>query len=377
MCRNYYGYVDFEINTNIDGAQIEFGLGGIHASRTGIFKSDNEFITIDIDAASYYPNLAIQNLFYMAHLGIEFIEVYQDMINTRIDAKRKAKDKSFSVEERNKFAVIADGFKLAANSIYGKSSQETSFLYDVKYTYSVTINGQLSLLMLIEMLSEALSGFTLIQANTDGITIQMLNDVVNNEMFKIVLKSWEDLNQIELECNYYKAMFIRDCNNYIALGFDNKVKLKGAYEVDKLIGSEIVYHKDSSFRIVQIAVRDYFIKGIAVETTIKSHNAVRDFMGRIKFSREFKGILEWYDPNDIFGKIIQVETEKVTRYYVSTVRKKFVKVTLKTGKRTAINKEYFVSLAQILPDKIPNDIDYQFYINESLKLINAIKYGKS
>ena len=43
-------------------------------------------------------------------------------------------------------------YKIILNSTYGLSNDENSFLYDPEFTMRITINGQLSLSMLYEMI---------------------------------------------------------------------------------------------------------------------------------------------------------------------------------------------------------------------------------
>jgi hypothetical protein len=373
----YIGQKDFSVSKVIDKVEFNYGLGGIHASDKGIFKSDDTHILVDSDVASYYPNIPIQNGLFIKHLGIDFLTVYKEMVDTRVNAKRKSKDKSLSEEERKKYATIADGFKLAANSVYGKSAEETSFLFDFSYTLTTTINGQLSLTMLIEMLETSLSDFKLIQANTDGITYKIKKSEL--QLAESICNDWQSITKLELEHNYYLSMFIRDCNNYIALDKDFKAKFKGDYEVDKSIGSEKVYYKDSSFRIIRIAVSKYLLEGVPIKETILNHTEIRDFLGRIKFTSENYGILRTidYTPDKPFGKIVDVRTEKVTRYYVSKKGNKFIKITKGSNAETSIQKGYKVRIMQMIPDvyenNIPDDIDYSFYLRESVKLINDIQ----
>lgn len=361
----------FSVNSPCEKFTIDYGLGGIHASDKGIFKKTNKILIIDLDVASLYPNLAIKNNLYINHLGIEFVDVYKTIVDDRLKAKKLSKDKSLSEEERKIQETIADGYKLAANSTYGKSGSEYSFLYDVKYKLGTTINGQLLLTMLIEHL-EDLFKFHLIQANTDGITFEL--HISQVDKMNEIIKNWENISKLELERNDYEAMFIRDCNHYIAYDVFGKVKLKGDYEIDKLIGSEIVYHKDSSFRIVQIAVLDYFKNNIPIKQTIENHKILHDFLGRQKFNTGDYGFIMYYDNDNLFNAPIKERTQKVTRYYVSNSKNRFVKQFGKDEKATSlINKGFYVTLCQILPDEFPTDINYQFYILEAQKLIDGIE----
>lgn len=66
------------------GIPYDYGTGGIHAcGKSGSFNSDEEFMLLDIDVTSYYPNLAIRNKQAPAHLGDAFCVTYENIFNTR------------------------------------------------------------------------------------------------------------------------------------------------------------------------------------------------------------------------------------------------------------------------------------------------------
>ena len=66
------------------GIEYVFGEGGIHASwENKIFEADDDFEIIDIDVASFYPNLAIVNNFRPEHLGDSFMTVYKNLYEER------------------------------------------------------------------------------------------------------------------------------------------------------------------------------------------------------------------------------------------------------------------------------------------------------
>ena len=66
------------------GFQYKFGTGGIHGStKSGTYRKDDDHLIVDIDAKSYYPNLAIKNDLYPEHLGIEFCHVYDQIYEER------------------------------------------------------------------------------------------------------------------------------------------------------------------------------------------------------------------------------------------------------------------------------------------------------
>ncbi len=94
---------------------------------------------MDLDISSLYPSIAKSLNLYPNHLGAEFTKLYSQFIDKRIAEKHKPKN------ERNN--ALIEGYKLILNGTYGKSGEETSFLYDPLYTYKTTIAGQLFISM--------------------------------------------------------------------------------------------------------------------------------------------------------------------------------------------------------------------------------------
>lgn len=339
------------------GFQYDYGTGGIHGCiESGVYESDDNYIIIDADVASLYPNVAIKNRLYIEHLGETFIDLYdKDIVQERIRAK-KAGEMS-----------ISDALKLSANSVYGKSNDENSFLYDPKYTMATTINGQLLLTMLAEMIVSTIDGVTVLQINTDGITIKIPK--FYETLYYNICKDWENITNLELEYVYYSKMIIRDVNNYMAISDKGKLKYKGAFEIDKVVGNEPAYHKDNSFRIVPIAISEYFVNNIPIEETIYNHKDIYDFCGRQKFGRDSYGEIHYLKDN----KIVVEKQQKNVRYYISKSKKVFIKNYIK-GSSEMINKGYEVEIFNkyIEKDIKEYNINYSFYIKEANKIIDVL-----
>ncbi len=331
----------------------DFGLGGIHGCiKSGIYQSDENYIIKSCDVSSLYPTLAIKYELFPAHLGHDFVQVYESILEMRIQAK-KASD-----------AVLSDGYKLALNSCYGKSNDVNSFLYDPRYTLSTTINGQLMLAILAERLNE-IPDCQMIMINTDGLEIKIPRQY--EPLYYNICSNWEIENKLTLEFNDYQKMWIGDVNNYGCLDYHNKVKNKGRFEVDKVVGNERAYHKDNSFKIIPLALQEYFVNNIPVEETIKNHKNIYDFCGRQKFKRDSYGQIHYLKDN----KEVQEKQQKNTRYYISNLGATFVKYYIK-GTTEMINKGYKVTIFNKFTEG-PYDINYQFYINECMKEIRNIE----
>ena len=151
---------EFSESVVYHGIKIDYGTGGAHsAAFPGVYEADDYWTIVDQDIGSLYPSIAIQLGLYPEHLGPEFLEIYdKDIVSVRLAEKVKPK------KERN--MVIMEGFKLAANGIYGKSGEETSALYDPLYTMRTTIGGQMFLSLWTEKLVEAIPEIKFIQHNT-------------------------------------------------------------------------------------------------------------------------------------------------------------------------------------------------------------------
>ena len=98
--------------------------------------------------------------------------------------------------------------------------------------------------------------------------------------------------------------------------YTKKLKLKGLFEIDK------DWHKDHSQKIVPIALRDFFCKGIPVEDTINNCTDIFDFCKMLKATGDTVFELQQFDGE----KIVGIPQQKTTRYYVSNKGHKMKKV---------------------------------------------------
>lgn len=344
-----------------EGLKYEYGTGGIHACiNEGIYESDETEGILDIDVASFYPNLAINNNFRPAHLGVHFTKAYKYTYDTRSSIPKK--------DIRN------GAYKLALNGVFGKSNEPTSWLYDPKFTMQITVNGQLLISMLAEKF--VLLGITILQCNTDGITIKYKHEL--RSKIEDICKWFESLTKLKLEFQEYRKMVIRDVNSYLAITVDNKPKYKGCFEIIKTQNGQIAYNKDWSMRIVPIALSEYFINNIPVENTIKNHKDIFDFCCRQKTNSdcysETRGIS--YDENSV-AYLLKNKQQKTTRYYISTNGLSFYRVYhsgKQAGTEEAIEKNRLVTIFNNYEEKDIKqyNIDYDYYIKECYKIINVV-----
>ena len=191
----------FRYNLEYKGVHTTFALGGIHGARkSGVYKSDEDHIIMSSDVTSFYPNLCIRNKWSPAHFPKEeFCDQYEWFFNERV-----------KIPKSNPMNYV---YKIILNSTFGLSNEENSFFYDPELCMRITLNGQLSLMMLYEMICERIpEAFGLLQ-NTDGVEIRIPRD--KKELYLEICKEWEEMTQLNLEHDTYQKLILGDVNNYM------------------------------------------------------------------------------------------------------------------------------------------------------------------
>jgi hypothetical protein len=360
----------FKLKVFYKGVKIVYGSGGIHGcTSSGIYSSDKYYVIKTCDVASLYPSLPIALRFTIQHLGKTFLDVYEnDIVKVRLAEKAKPK------AEQDK--AIIDGYKEAANIPYGKSNEINSYLYDPLYTMQTTISGQLLLSMLTEQLS-TIPDSQVLMVNTDGLEIRIPRN--QEELYQKICKDWEAQTKLVLEYDEYERMWIRDVNSYGSMTTSGKIKNKGAFEVDKKLGNEPAYHKDNSFRIIPLALQEFFAHGIPIESTIKKHFTntykdninfgIYDFCGREKFADSVGELNKFID-----NKLKKTKVSKNFRFFVSNEGWTLIKQ-YKKGTSEFIHKNWKVTPFNRFEERTSNEynINYQFYIKECHKILGILQ----
>lgn len=335
------------LNCIVDGFNFVFGTGGLHGciDSTTVESCDRRVI-VDLDVVSYYPSLAIVNNIYPEHLGPTFCLIYKRLKEQRMTHKKGSPENA--------------ALKLALNGVYGDSNNKFSPFYDPQYTMAITINGQLLLCMLAEKLMK-IEGLEMIQSNTDGVTVLIDRDRLGE--LDVVCKEWEKVTKLELESVHYSRMFIRDVNNYIAEYESGKLKRKGAYEY------ELEWHQNFSCLVVQRAAEANLVQNRDIGEFIRDYDDPYDFYLRAKVPRSSRLLLRSEEGEKTLRNI--------TRYYVSNQGGHLVKVMPPLPKKPdkereiSVNKGWNVTVHDVIAPL--EDINYDFYISETEKLVKAVK----
>jgi hypothetical protein len=284
------------------GVPTDFGLGGLHGCiKPGIYKSGNGKIILSADVTSFYPNLAIRNQWGPAQFPKkDFCELYEWFFEER---------KKYSKKDPLNYL-----FKIILNSTYGLSKEKNSFLYDPELTFRITVNGQLQLAMLYEMLATRIPGAQPLMQNTDG--LEFLLDEQFEDLFFEICKEWEVLTNLQLEYVKYDKMIIGDVNNYIAVYDTGEVKCKGRFEF-----KDLPFHKNKSFLIVPKALYAYFIDGIDPKQFLQDNRNIFDYCAGAKL----KGDWFFVERGVVEGVFVENKLQKLIRYFMSDKGTKLIK----------------------------------------------------
>lgn len=322
------------------------GVGGIHSVNSPeiIIPRDDEML-IDIDVASLYPSMLIEYEFYPKHLGKEFLEVYKQIKDERIEAKHNG-DK-----------VKNETLKLALNGLSGNLQNEHNFCYSPEAVMKIRINGQLLLLMLAEKLTQI--GCRIVQANTDGLFVLLKKDVYSK--VNSICREWEQLTKLTLEEDRFKAMYQYAINDYFAITEDNKVKEKGMFITTVKLG------KGLTPKIIPKAVINFFKDGISVEDTIKNCTDIRDFLMSEKTGKQ------WH------VEYMNEEQQRTNRFYASTNGGYLWKWKYSNDSNIKSYQNMLTASGVTLLNKFDDKpieerkINYRYYIMEAYKIIRDLK----
>lgn len=326
------------LDVTIGTSTYKLGLGGLHSQESEVCHiAGPDTVLKDIDVASYYPSLMLNLGMYPDSMGPHFLKAYGAIREERLLAKHTG-DKT-----------KADVLKITLNGTYGKTSSKYSVLYNPKLTMYTTLTGQLAMLMLIEVLEKV--GIPVISANTDGIVVHCAKD--KEDLQRRVVKAWEAVTNLETEETYYKALYLRDVNSYIAIKPDGTLKSKGAFALPKTDAERLA--KNPQNEICIDAVIAAVTTGVPTTTTIMGCRDIRKFVsvrkvtgGAVKNGEVVGKTVRWYYAKGIDGTMNYAKNGNI--------------VPRSKGAKPCLD----------LPDVFPDDVDFDWYIKEAAELMRDI-----
>lgn len=329
---------------------------------------DRKYTIYHVDVASFYPRIMAEYMVAPEHLNAKaFAAMIRFMMDRRVYVKHSDEEYVDGIA-REIYALV---LKIVINSIYGKFGYEFGETYDRMATLKVTINGQLMLIMLCEALE--LAGIRVLSGNTDGIMIKVYEDL--EDTAKQIIDQWQKDTKMLSDVDVLDCLIERDINNYIAMfRVDKKGKkslkreFKGDYDPFQYLND---LKKGYSMPIVAKAVENYFIDKIPIMETLQNCTNILDFCLTQNVGKQFN--VHLVSTNN--GVLEDKEYQRYVRYYVTNKGATLWKVHKDTDARSQLSAGNTVTIINELDDTDISlrDINFRFYYNECMKMINPIK----
>ena len=372
----------FKYNINYKGVNTHFGLGGVHgAIKKGVYEPDDDMMIMSSDVTSFYPNLAIKNKWSPGHFPKEeFCNQYEWFFEERK-----------KIPKSNPMNYV---YKIILNSTFGLSNDENSFFYDPELCMRITINGQLSLMMLYEQIMERIPGAIALLQNTDG--VETIIPKAFYDEYMVICEEWEKKTNLNLEHDEYQKMVIGDVNNYIGINkwvdvdistwrklkTDNPhylfkvendkfsfapVKLKGRFDFHNL-----QLHKNKSKLVIPKAIYHYFVHDVLPEDYIDTNKNILDYCIGGKSKGDWQQVARQIK-NGIFD---EEKLQKINRYFISKSGVKILKVNKKDKREIQLEAGKWLQSIfndmQLEPKWENYNIDKKYYLEAIEQEINNI-----
>ena len=339
----------------IGNSKYQMGIGGLHSTekKTAHFANDG-FLLADTDVESFYPMLMLLlDIFPQQHPQLK--EIFRAIVTRRLAAKH-AGDKS-----------TANSLKIVVNGTYGKLGEKHSIVYRPDGIIQVCLNGQLSLLMLIERLEMA--GIAVVSANTDGIVSKPHES--QYELFHSIVKQWMVETGLSMEETRYSMLLSRDVNAYIAIkdaeaivdgkkqkeGWKGKGPYLNFWHPDNIDHNEQLKHNPKCL-VSQEAVIEYLKNGTPIEDYVRKCNDVTKYITVRKVDRGGA-----YKNGNYLGKSV--------RYYFATKDNDPI-IVADNGHKVGmtLGAEPLMEMDGLMPE----DVNKQWYVDEAYKILKQVAY---
>lgn len=372
----------FKYNILYKGVNTHFGLGGVHgAASKGVYEPDEGMMIMSSDVTSFYPNLAIKNKWSPGHFPVdEFCNQYEWFFEERK-----------KIPKSNPMNYV---YKIILNSTFGLSNDVNSFFYDPELCMRITINGQLSLMMLYEQIMERIPGAIPLLQNTDG--VETVIPIEYKDEYMEICKEWEDLTSLNLEHDEYQKMILADVNNYIGINtfvevditkwreikqanphylfkVDNNkfsfapVKLKGRFDFH-----DLQLHKNKSKLVIPKALYEYFVNNTLPEEYIETNRNILDYCIGSKSKGSWKQVARQVKD----GSYEQEDLQKINRYYISKSGVKMIKVNKEDQREIQLEAGRWLQVVfndmKLKPKWEEYNIDKKYYLDAIENEINGI-----
>jgi hypothetical protein len=369
-----YGKAEIDEIVYVNNTGYNLKLGGMHSTdRVGVFHTyGNDMILEDEDVGSFYPQIGQNEGSCPKHLNPKYyLPLGGRILKERLELKAKG------------FVTKATAYKIILNvSLFGKLGDKNSFLKDDAVKFSVTLNGQFFLLMLVERLEA--KGIHVISANTDGIVSYYPKHLT--DVYRSISEEWCKELGFTLEYTPYEKYVRRDVNNYMAIkvgfkqaiadGIEHSVAEKKYVKCKGFFDTNVDIKKGYKTQIISKAVKDYYLYGVMPEDTINKCKNIYDFLIAQKidnhtFELQAIGVFD----GEVETEILQAHT----RFYISNTGVALIKKE-KYGKRkiSLASHRYCTYFNNYIryDDFTKYDINLNYYIAQAYDVLHILSNQK-
>ena len=363
-------YIDYK------DVKTHFGLGGAHgAASKGVYESTEDMIIMSSDVTSFYPNLAIKNQWSPGHFPKK---AFSDQYEWFFEERKK-------IPKSNPMNYV---YKIILNSTFGLSNDVNSFFYDPELCMRITINGQLTLMMLYEQIMERIPGAIALLQNTDG--VETIIPKQYYELYMEICEEWEHTTSLNLEHDQYQKLVLSDVNNYIGVNnyvnvditkwrevkqkqphylfkVDNDkfsfapVKLKGRFDFQ-----DLQLHKNKSKLVIPKALYQYFVNDVLPEEYLEENKNILDYCIGGKSKGQWQQVARSIEN----GSFKEEKLQKINRYFISKQGVKIIKVNKDDAREIQLEAGRWV---QTVFNKMDVKPKWELYNIDKLYYLQAIE----
>jgi hypothetical protein len=351
-------------------------------------KEGNGWSLINVDAGSFYPNMMVA--WKGLSRAIPEPEKFAGLIRTRLELKSVIgpfEDKYGThpelapAEEYTRYVNAKEqsqAFKLILNTTFGASGNKYLDLYDPYMTTYTCRLGQLLLTALANNLYTQIGkdNVKIIQTNTDGVLIYIRDEY--KDLMHQIGEEWERTCKIPLEFENEHQIWQRDVNNYVMGKANGRVKTKGGFFVTDMQQPGYNRVRPLDAYVCREAMIEFIAHGKDIVEHIYNESDISKFAVTCH-KGSFSGILREFNdgrPDEML--------HKVNRAYASL--NKNLGMIYKTKKVKGEMKKYKApgcpphcelindALTNYDINKLRDDIDYMWYIEETVYMLSAPWY---
>lgn len=344
---------------------VSYGNGGIHSTYCEdlYVESDDEWVLVNIDAASYYPSILIQ--LECLSRAITNPDDFKNIFNERIRIKHLPNKTAWDDD-------LQRAYKLILNTTFGASGNKWLDLYDPYMCTRTCRVGQIFLTALACKLVKYVPDLKIIQTNTDGILAYFRRRDVDK--VRKLEQEWTAVSGINMEEDVVDKIWQRNVNNYLLVKEGGKVKRKGGWLNDDLFRPGYVMLSPLSAFVCTRAAANYLVKHEPIIQSIVNNTYIGDFAMVCTKGPTYSGAVQrMTDGTEVqLYKCNRVIATKDTSYGMIYKYKKY-KDKISYAKMPNIPEHCKLindDFSNYDFNEIKKELDYQYYLQRTLDLLD-------